>query len=610
MATRQRDLIVRFKVNDRELKGGFDSSERSAHRWGTSIAKFAGLAALGIGAAGAVAVKFGMDFVEAAEDAQKVTRQTNAVLKSTGGVANVTANEVANLAEQLSLKAGIDDELIQSGENVLLTFTNIRNEVGRGNDIFNQATTAALDMSVALGQDMQSSVIQLGKALNDPVRGITALRRVGVAFTEQQQDQIKALVESGDLLGAQKIILAELTKEFGGSAAAQATASGKIRVALGNVAEKIGTLLLPYVERFSNWLAEEGIPLLENEFLPALENVFNWIESDAIPVIEDLVTWLQENVVPAFQAVSDGVERNWPQIQETISSVMESIQAIVSDVIEIVQVLWRNFGDNILAYVQAAWPYIQGVIEGALRFIQGVVHLVLSIIKGDWSGAWDAIKMIVSGAWEVIKSLVGLGIERIKFIFGVGLEIVKSVWGAAWNWIKEKLRGIGDWITDKIGAIKNAVSSLPGVVRSIGHGLWEGLKSGLVSVVNWIIDRINSIINAFNRIPVLPDIGNISHVGGGGGHSTRPSGGGGASGPPVYDTGGVVPGSYNRAVPVIAHGSEMILNPTQQARLFSQLNGGGGGRQDIYVHLTGDLLKVLRVEIAANGGNVQAVLGK
>ena len=62
---------------------------------------------------------------------QKVAAQTNAVLKSTGGIAGVSAKDVAKLATSLSKLSGVDDELIASGENVLLTFTNIRNVFGR-----------------------------------------------------------------------------------------------------------------------------------------------------------------------------------------------------------------------------------------------------------------------------------------------------------------------------------------------------------------------------------------------------------------------------------------------------------------------------------------------
>ena len=123
--------------------------------------------------------------------------QTNAVLKSTGGAANVTAKEVSSLAESLMQKSGVDDEAIASGENLLLTFTNIRNEAGKGNDIFNQATGVMLDMSVALGQDMKTSAIQVGKALNDPIKGMTALQRVGVSLHRRPEEDDQRMQESG-----------------------------------------------------------------------------------------------------------------------------------------------------------------------------------------------------------------------------------------------------------------------------------------------------------------------------------------------------------------------------------------------------------------------------
>jgi len=174
-----------------------------------------------------------------AEEAAKVGRLTESVIRSTGGAAGVTAAQVEKLANSLSTVAGVDDEVIQSAENVMLTFTQISGTV------FPAAVKAALDMSAALGTDLQGSVIQLGKALNDPVQGMTALRRVGVSFTEQQVAQVKALQDSGNLLGAQKIVLAEVNREFGGAAAAGATATQRLHVAVGNLEESLGTALLP-----------------------------------------------------------------------------------------------------------------------------------------------------------------------------------------------------------------------------------------------------------------------------------------------------------------------------------------------------------------------------
>src|SRR3954447_2556675 len=188
-----------------------------------------------IGGAGlAAGVKASFDEMA---NAQKVAAQTAAVLKSTGGVAGVTARNVDTLAKSLMNLSGVDDEAIQSAENLLLTFTNIRS------DAFEPATKAALNMSVALGEDLQTAALQVGKALQDPINGITALRRAGVNFTAAQRTMISTLVASGQTVEAQRIILHELTKEFGGSAAAAGkTLPGQLNILKQNILNLAGAI--------------------------------------------------------------------------------------------------------------------------------------------------------------------------------------------------------------------------------------------------------------------------------------------------------------------------------------------------------------------------------
>jgi hypothetical protein len=203
------------------------------------------VSAIGAAVAGVAVLGFLKGAISEAQDAAKVGKLTEAVIRSTGAAAKVTAAQMSDLAGSLSDLSGVDDEVIQSGENVLATFTSIRNEVGKGNNIFDQATEAALNMSAALGTDLQASAIQVGKALNDPIKGVTALSKVGVSFTDQQREQIKAMVEAGDVMGAQKVILAELSKEFAGAAEAAKTPAMEAQVAWGNFQEMIGEKLLP-----------------------------------------------------------------------------------------------------------------------------------------------------------------------------------------------------------------------------------------------------------------------------------------------------------------------------------------------------------------------------
>jgi hypothetical protein len=185
---------------------------------------------------------------------QKVHSQLEAVLKSTGHAAGITSEEIIKMADELKGLTAIDEDVIISGQNLLLTFTRI------GKEIFPEATSAMLNMSVALGQDVRQSAIQLGKALNDPVQGVTALRRVGIQLTETQQQQIKKFMTLNDVVSAQKVILGELETQMGGSAAAQANNLGgsmnKLSNAMGDVAKVIGNVLAPDIQKFANLLRD------------------------------------------------------------------------------------------------------------------------------------------------------------------------------------------------------------------------------------------------------------------------------------------------------------------------------------------------------------------
>lgn len=196
------------------------------------------------------------------DEARDIAAQTAAAIRSTGAAANVTAEDVADLSGRLSEMAAVDDDLIQQGANLLLTFTNIRNEVGEGNNIFDRATEALVDMSAALGTDAAGSAVQLGKALNDPIAGLTALSRAGVSFSAEQKQLVRDMVESGQLVEAQSLILDELARQFGGSAAAQASGIDRLNVATGNLKESIGGALAPVLEQVVP-LVQAGVEAFE-----------------------------------------------------------------------------------------------------------------------------------------------------------------------------------------------------------------------------------------------------------------------------------------------------------------------------------------------------------
>lgn len=263
----------KFEPEVKRKLGRIDASrdgKKVGKKFGDGLNSSIGKAAKGLGGifAGVAVVDVFAGFIDGARESARIGRLTAQVIKTTGGAARITAGQVGNLATAMSNKTGVDDEAIQSGANLLLTFTNVRNEVGKGNNIFDQAAQTATDMTAALNngqvsaEGLKGSSIQLGKALNDPIAGVSALAEVGVTFTKQQKDQIKTMVEAGDTLGAQKVILAELNKEFGGAAEAAADPLQRLKTIAGNLGESIGTQLLPYIDRFATYVGEDVVPAL------------------------------------------------------------------------------------------------------------------------------------------------------------------------------------------------------------------------------------------------------------------------------------------------------------------------------------------------------------
>ncbi len=254
-------LYYDLNIDDKNLRSQLDSADKAVKGFGDHVGQYWDGATqaskrfmLGVAAAGAAVVAFGVSSVKAFEDSQNRIAQTNAVLKSTGQIAGVTADAVTKLATSLEKQTKFSDEDVRSVENLLLTFTSI------GKDIFPQATKTVLDMATALGEDTKSASIQLGKALQDPVLGVTALRRVGVNFNSAQQEVIKNLVDTGKSAEAQRLIMAELTKEFGGSAvAAGNTFSGelaKMKNQFDNVQEAVGQFLTQAAAPLVGWMAD------------------------------------------------------------------------------------------------------------------------------------------------------------------------------------------------------------------------------------------------------------------------------------------------------------------------------------------------------------------
>lgn len=480
------------------------------------------------------------DSLSEAREAVKVGQLTDAVIKSTGASAGVTAEHVGDLANKLSMVAGVDDELIQSGENVLLTFTNVKNAVGDGNNIFDQGTAIALDMSRALGTDLQGSLIQVGKALNDPIQGVGALRRVGVQLSDDQEALVKSLVASGDVLGAQKVILAELTKEFGGAAAAAADPLDKASVAAKNAEEEIGKALLPVMVDLSKVFAEDVAPALTTivagfSAMPGplksatLLLIGVGVAAGPIGKVAGALGGLGKVIFGIGKGVGAGIGalgklgaaagRLSVDVASAAGRVVVSAARMVASFVTMAARGIASFvtmaARAVVSAATTAAAWIASAASAVASFVVMAAAAVVNaaIIVAAWLAAalpfialgvavaavvlliinnWDTISAVTVEVWNTIVSFLSGVISSIIGFFsalpGAVIGFVSDAFWGAYNAATGALGALVGFVAGIPGAILGALGSLGGLLWDAGVAIIQGLIGGARSMLGSVKD--------------------------------------------------------------------------------------------------------------------------
>jgi phage host-nuclease inhibitor protein Gam len=588
--------------------GALDRLHKTSNNVGRALGTAVKVGALGAAAGIGIATIAIAGFVNEAAAAQQVQAQTNAVLASTKGIAGVTAEQVNFLATALSRVTGADDEAIQSGQNMLLTFTRI------GKEVFPQATEAILDMATGMNggaipsaEQLSQTAIQVGKALNDPIAGVTALQRVGVKLTEAQKDQIGSFMAVNDIAGAQKIILKELQTEFGGSArAAGETFAGKMAilgVQIGNVKETLGNAFLPVLTlaatALGNFLAdhqadiERFAQLLGEKVADAIREVGDFILNKLVPAAQDLWPKIQ-HVADKAMTLADTLKDNLlPPLKEVFTFISEHKEILAAGAVTIAVMLVPAFvawalaaGAAAVATVIAAAPVI------AIALLIGLLVLgIIELVKH-----WDLVKQKTLEVWETISSFVT---EKATMIWGTvvgAFQAIKDWVTDHWPEILTLLSGpfapLVLLATDAFG-IRSKMLAAFGELRDGLGTIWGSIVDGAKFAVNIYIRYLNTLIggveSAVNLIAkalnAIPDVSLPDWLGGGSfGIPNIPTVA--IARIPTLHQGGVVPGPIGRPVPVMALGGERFLAPGQPA---------GGGTVNVYIGTLG--LGVTRADV-------------
>jgi hypothetical protein len=356
-------LAVRLGLDNSDLQKGLQQSEGMVNKFGSSIGGLLGKTAVaGFAAAATGAIALGAALKNGVDEAmawEEGTAQLTARLKSTGGAAGVTEKQVLDLASSIQSSTKFSDDMVLSASNLMLTFTKV------GRDVFPEAIRAATNMSTAMGQDLQSSVIQLGKALNDPVEGISALSRVGVQFTEDQKELIKNLVETNRVAEAQGIILQELETQMGGAAvAAGNTLAGKMEILRNSIADQFQTLgeaIMPGL----NAVAEGLVAVFSDPAVTgSVEGIAGVIQDPLMRVLFDLSDWLKGAAISDFQTFGSEMQALGDEISRWFNEVSANVQQWVGQIAQFLaplgDLLKNTLGIDIGASIEQAFKSATG----------------------------------------------------------------------------------------------------------------------------------------------------------------------------------------------------------------------------------------------------------
>jgi phage-related protein len=448
------------------------------------------------------------DSIQLAIAQQQIMTQTAAAIKSTGDASGMSANAIFNLADSLSQVTLFSEPAIQQSENLLLTFTTI------GKSVFPQATKAILDVSQAMGEDLQSATIQVGKALDNPIQGMSALQRIGVTFSSSQKDVITQMQNTGNIAGAQKIILQELEKEFGNSAtAAGTTFGGQLQILqnrLDDTKEKIAASVLPVLGQLLSYVG--------SNLMPILDRFSGWFTGTAVPALQHFGDYLTGTVIPGFQNAGAAIA-HFTGNANIMPPILAAIGTVVAAVVVPAFVAWaaamiaNPVGLIIVgialavAGLTAAFEHFYSTNAGFKAVIDGIGNAFKqagSFISTNFLPVMNDIGGFLKANVLPILQQVGSFIasnflpiwQQLQSMWsGQLLPLFKQLWGAIQP-LLPALEFLGKIVG---GIVVVALGLLVGIISGVVKGI-AGFLSGLATAIGGIVQLFTGIVQVISGI--------------------------------------------------------------------------------------------------------------
>lgn len=436
--------------------------------------------------------------VGAATEAQKAGARLDQISRSMGVMDTVlggSTDRLKEFASTLSQTIGVEDETIMQGQALLMTFQSVASSAGEAGGMFDRAMTAAADLAAAGFGNLTGNSRQLGRALEDPIRGMNSLRRSGVTLTEAEKEQIKTFMEAGEQLKAQEVVMKAVEKQTGGAAAAIVTDAEKMKLAFGELQETIGVALFPIMEELSKSLT----PVIKNLEGPlgGLAEMIGTVLKDAMdaiaPVLPDFTTAITE-IGKAFSTLLSGALK-------AIIPILQPMLVLFADIAErvgpLLTPLLEKLGVVFGKLIAAVMPLIEPLVELVFTILDAAMPIITTVadVLGVLIDAFAPLFPIVAQLLKPLGQLINVVLVALMPVIKPLLPVIEAL---AKVFADVLARAIGLIITTTGGLIVGWSKLAPFVLNNVA-----------IPVMEYFLDMAEDIIKsarlAFSWIPGLDE---------------------------------------------------------------------------------------------------------
>lgn len=445
-------------------------------------------------------------FADLNAEADKTTARLKASLQGTGMAAGRTQQQIEAMAGSLQSKGVFDDESFIDAAGVLTRFRSLRGP------LFDQALKLSGDLAAAMGSgEVKGAARMLGRALEDPSRGMMQLRRAGVMLSYSQQQAIKTMMETNNVAGAQSLLMKSVAAMIGKANAELAkTPSGAVRQmknAISDVGEAIGAILGPSIIAISR----------------KIKGVAESIKAYLVDNMESMTQLISGSLIVAGQALSGGFKKLVALFGDTLSgggersgkSLVDGFMGFVGDlpllVTKITLTIEKAFFKMVAVISNLAASLIDSLSSPVSSFLTGLsskfgkVGREMAVLLGAMMSSPSMTQPLKDLGKSAEEQLKGMGAEFAKLDDQMkkNAETAKNMdknaklqaWTAKVKDLKDQFKAVwGSWFGQASAMAKPVMKA------------FEEMKAGSKSVADKLKDamtaandKVKSTAEAYKR---------------------------------------------------------------------------------------------------------------